>query len=113
MSDAADPQSGHRFRFRFVFLSWCERASERGEAVWACEGEAQRHAGPQNSKMICSGRVCVPSVFAAMRFLFQYESLVYACFLDLLMLVMFSRQATISCYIVQLFGFCCVLDGHY
>ena len=52
--DAVDPQSGNRFRFRFVFVS-CVRASGRGEAVWACERAVCSNAGAQNGKMCCGG----------------------------------------------------------
>ena len=52
--DAGDPQSGNRFRFRFVFVS-CVRASGRGEAVWACERGVILNAGGLLSN-IFSGR---------------------------------------------------------
>ena len=52
--DAGDPQSGNRFRFRFVFVS-CVRASGRGEAVWACERGVFLNAGGLLSN-ISSGR---------------------------------------------------------
>ena len=48
------PQSGNRFRFRFVFVS-CVRASGRGEAVWACERGVFVNAGGLHSN-ISSGR---------------------------------------------------------
>ena len=59
--DAGDPQSGNRFRFRFVFVS-CVRASGRGEAVWACERGVFVNAGGLHSN-ISSGLVSLGFAF--------------------------------------------------
>ena len=63
--DAGDPQSGNRFRFRFVFVS-CVRASGRGEAVWACERGVFVNAGGLHSNISSSGRGFLFCVFDAM-----------------------------------------------
>ena len=69
--DAGDPQSGNRFRLRFVFVS-CVRASGRGEAVWACERGVFVNAGGLHSNISCSGRGCVFSFLLLCSWVFWF-----------------------------------------
>ena len=102
-----DPQSGNRFRLRFVFVS-CVRASGRGEAVWVCERGVFVNAGAQNGERYYAGNGFTFYVFAALCivcfcFVPLYRCYLY-CFVGFLFVLMlcacffygFRRQATIS-----------------
>ena len=73
------PQSGIRFRFRFVFVS-CVRAGGRGEAAWACERALFVNAGARSCEMLCSKHGCgfcvlvavVPFCFPSLRFFSEF-----------------------------------------
>ena len=113
--DAGDPQSGNRFRFRFVFVS-CVRASGRGEAVWACERGVFVNAGGLHSNISSSGRGFGPSVFNAMRMGFKnFLARIAAMCMVFLIFLRFrcythgffdcsSCLDTVSCYMHGFFG---------
>ena len=51
------PQSGNRFRLRFMVVS-CVRASGRGAAVWVCERGVFVNAGRHNDEIVSRARLC-------------------------------------------------------